>query len=193
MAEESHTRVEMRGNERSKAGGSVHVCEPHTHTIRGPITCWHVYWSSYNMVCVWASHTYYKNFNSRVNAGLAILLYVCVAHTHEPNPKAGAKLQKLINWRSLRVTSTPHQALSYTLRSFIERAVDLNSHKSRLFDNYHDRTSFVFGTRINLFGTYSPLIDSRSGVHVPWWGSVWAFKRSVDLSERRASALIVCT
>jgi len=23
--------------------GSVHVCEPHTHTIRGPITHWHVY------------------------------------------------------------------------------------------------------------------------------------------------------
>jgi len=23
--------------------GSVHVCEPHTHTIREPITCWHVY------------------------------------------------------------------------------------------------------------------------------------------------------
>ena len=40
--------------------GSVHVCEPHTHTIRGPITRWHVDWSSYNMLCVWASHTYYK-------------------------------------------------------------------------------------------------------------------------------------
>jgi len=40
--------------------GSVHVCEPHTHTIRAPITHWRVYWSSYNVLCVWASHTYYK-------------------------------------------------------------------------------------------------------------------------------------
>jgi len=38
------------------------------------------------MLCVWASHTYYKSFNPRVNTGLALLLYVCVAHTHEPNP-----------------------------------------------------------------------------------------------------------
>ena len=36
--------------------GSVHVCEPHTHTIRGLITCLHVYWPSYNMLFVWASH-----------------------------------------------------------------------------------------------------------------------------------------
>ena len=28
----------------------------------------------------------YKRSNPRVNTGLAILLYVCVAHTHEPNP-----------------------------------------------------------------------------------------------------------
>jgi len=29
---------------------------------------------------------YYKSFNPRVNAGLTLLLYVCVTHTHEPNP-----------------------------------------------------------------------------------------------------------
>ena len=38
----------------------VHVCESHTHIIRGSITSWHVYWISYNKVCLWASHTYYK-------------------------------------------------------------------------------------------------------------------------------------
>ena len=27
--------------------GSVHVCEPHTHTIREPIPRWHVDWNSY--------------------------------------------------------------------------------------------------------------------------------------------------
>ena len=30
--------------------------------------------------------TYYKRANTRVNARLALLLYVCVAHTYEPNP-----------------------------------------------------------------------------------------------------------
>jgi len=28
--------------------------------IRRPITRWHVYWFSYNMLCLWASHIYYK-------------------------------------------------------------------------------------------------------------------------------------
>ena len=41
------------------------MCGPHTHIIRD-----------------------YKIFNPRVNTGLALLLYVCVAHTHEPNPGA---------------------------------------------------------------------------------------------------------
>ena len=30
--------------------------------------------------------TYYKRTSPRVNVGLTLLLYVCVAHTHEPNP-----------------------------------------------------------------------------------------------------------
>ena len=38
-------------------------------------------------MCVRPTHiTYYKRINPRVNAGLTLLLYVCVAHTHEPNP-----------------------------------------------------------------------------------------------------------
>ena len=40
-----------------------YVCGPHTHIIRD-----------------------YKSSNSRVNARLTLLLYMCVAHTHEPNP-----------------------------------------------------------------------------------------------------------
>ena len=48
---------------------SVHVCESHTYTIRGIIRD-------------------YKSFNSRANAWLALLLYVCVAHIHEPNPSS---------------------------------------------------------------------------------------------------------
>jgi len=40
--------------------GSVHVCESHIHIIRTPITRWHAYWFSYNSLCVWVSHTYYK-------------------------------------------------------------------------------------------------------------------------------------
>ena len=39
------------------------MCGPHTHIIRD-----------------------YKNFNPRVNTRLVLLLYVCVAHTHELNP-----------------------------------------------------------------------------------------------------------
>jgi len=42
------------------------MCGVHTHIIRD-----------------------YKSFNSRVNTELALLLYVCVAHTHEPNPSFG--------------------------------------------------------------------------------------------------------
>ena len=41
-----------------------YVCGPLTHIIRD-----------------------YKSFNSGVNTGLTLLLYVCVTHTHEPNPK----------------------------------------------------------------------------------------------------------
>ena len=37
-------------------------------------------------MCVKLTHiTYYKRINPRVNTGLVLLLYVCVAHTHEPN------------------------------------------------------------------------------------------------------------
>ena len=38
------------------------------------------------MLYLWASLTYYKSFNPRVNTGLVLLLYVRVAHTHELNP-----------------------------------------------------------------------------------------------------------
>ena len=65
------------------SGGVRFMCVSDTHTIREPITRWHVYWSSYYMLCVWVSHIYYKSFNLCVNVGLALLLYVCVAHTHE--------------------------------------------------------------------------------------------------------------
>ena len=46
-----------------------YVCGPHTHIIRD-----------------------YKRVNPCVNTGLALLLYVCVAHTHEPNPCDSAVL-----------------------------------------------------------------------------------------------------
>jgi len=37
-------------------------------------------------MCVRPTHkTYYKKISTRVNTKLALLLYVCVAHTYEPN------------------------------------------------------------------------------------------------------------
>ena len=71
--------------------GSVHMCEPHTHTMRGSIrrdTC-----TDPLIICyVCGPHTHiirdYKSSNPRVNIGLALLLYLCVAHTHEPNAMA---------------------------------------------------------------------------------------------------------
>ena len=94
-ADRSSRKREMESDkerEEEKKGrkmGSVHVCEPHTHTIREPITHWHVYWFSYNMLCVSLTHIIrdYKSFNLRVNAGLTFLLYVCIAHIHEPNQR----------------------------------------------------------------------------------------------------------
>ena len=57
---------------------SIHVCG-HTNTIRGPISCWHVDWTSYNMLCVWVN---YKRSNPCVNARLILLLFLCVWLTH---------------------------------------------------------------------------------------------------------------
>ena len=49
------------------------MCGPHIHIIRD-----------------------YKRTSPRVNFGLALLLYVCVAHTHEPNPNSKGRLDPLL-------------------------------------------------------------------------------------------------
>ena len=49
-----------------------YVRGPHTHIIRD-----------------------YKSFNLRVNRLLALSLYVCVAHTHEPNPSWSGSISSL--------------------------------------------------------------------------------------------------
>ena len=55
-------------------------CEPHTHVIRRSITSWHVYWISYNKVCVWVSHT---RDLIHVSTRDWPSYYMCVAHTHK--------------------------------------------------------------------------------------------------------------
>ena len=65
------------------------MCEPHTHTIIGLISRWHMNCTSYisHNMCVRSTHiTYYKRVNTRANAELALLLSVCMTHTHEANP-----------------------------------------------------------------------------------------------------------
>ena len=54
-----------------------YVCRPHTHIIRD-----------------------YKRSNPCVNTGLILLLYVCVAHTHEPNSGFN-EILLLITWVTL--------------------------------------------------------------------------------------------
>ena len=53
--------------------------------------------------------TYYKRINTRVNAWLVLLLYVCVAHTHEPNPLfTGIQgFQRINRWNSFTFKLTP--------------------------------------------------------------------------------------
>ena len=82
--------VIYRPDSRSLLRGSVYLCEPHTHTIRGIIlrdTCI----GSLIICYVCEPHTHiirdYKSFTLCVNARLVLLLYVCVTHTHEPNPR----------------------------------------------------------------------------------------------------------
>ena len=81
----------LKGCERQRPAkwGSVHMCEPHTYSKRAnlALTC-----AFRPLIICYACgpHThiirYYKKSNPCVNAGLIFLLYVCEAHTLEPNP-----------------------------------------------------------------------------------------------------------
>jgi len=78
-------------------------------------------------MCVRTTHIiYYNRTNSRVNAGLILLLYVCVAHTHEPNPTTGVPHQgqkKKERRRTGAVKAPAHQELQAPLPRRLRQAL----------------------------------------------------------------------
>ena len=75
---------DLHGMSRIKFRDSVHVCEPHTHTIREPIRCYtwiETLIISYNM-CVRPTHiTYYKRISTCKYLIGHLIVCVCGSHT----------------------------------------------------------------------------------------------------------------
>ena len=91
--------------------------------------------------------TYYKRTSPRVNVGLALLLYVCVAHTHEPNPLIIIPLRKMVQISEVADHSKNNEDQNSTK---IEKSPSQKPSASTLHDDYPLRIACIMRNYLHI-------------------------------------------